>query len=122
MEIESIIQWNCNGLRARQPDLQKLIQEENPSAICLQETRTTKNYGLGNLYSLYLHTPPTVNQTTGGVAIAIKTAIPHTRTILQTTLQAIAIETHTPKIKTICCIYIPPNDILNIRELTDLTK
>ena len=122
MEIESIIQWNCNGLRARQPDLQKLIQEENPSAICLQETRTTKNYGLGNLYSLYLHTPPTVNQTTGGVAIAIKTAIPHTRIILQTTLQAIAIETHTPKIKTICCIYIPPNDILTTKEITDLIK
>ena len=34
-----IITWNCNGIRARLPLIEKLIENENPDVIFLQETK-----------------------------------------------------------------------------------
>ena len=34
-----IITWNCNGIRARFPLIEKLIENENPDVIFLQETK-----------------------------------------------------------------------------------
>ena len=34
-----IITWNCESLRAKKHELDILIAEKNPVAICLQDTR-----------------------------------------------------------------------------------
>jgi exodeoxyribonuclease III len=37
--VLKIISWNINSLRLRLPLLQKLVKEQNPDIICLQETK-----------------------------------------------------------------------------------
>jgi exodeoxyribonuclease-3 len=37
--VLKIISWNINSLRLRLPLLQKLIKEQNPDIVCLQETK-----------------------------------------------------------------------------------
>ena len=39
-----IIQWNLNGLIARYEFLPKLIQDQNPAVLCLQEMNFKNNY------------------------------------------------------------------------------
>lgn len=38
-EVMRLITWNINSLRLRLPLLQKLVEEENPDIVCLQETK-----------------------------------------------------------------------------------
>ena len=68
-----IFTWNVNSIRIRKKQLIKLISEENPDVICLQETKTTNNdfpktdfEKLG--YYVYLNGMPSYN----GVAILSK--------------------------------------------------
>ena len=34
----TIIQWNCRGLRASYDELQLLLNDYDPAVVCLQET------------------------------------------------------------------------------------
>ena len=34
----TIIQWNCRGLRANNDELQLLLNDYDPAVVCLQET------------------------------------------------------------------------------------
>ena len=34
----TIIQWNCRGLRANYAELQLLLNDYDPAVVCLQET------------------------------------------------------------------------------------
>ena len=34
----TIIQWNCRGLRANYDELQLLLNDYDPAVVCLQET------------------------------------------------------------------------------------
>ena len=36
------IQWNCRGLRANLTDLKVILEEHQPTAVCLQETLLSK--------------------------------------------------------------------------------
>ena len=42
-EKYNILQWNCRGLKRNIPELQLIIEEINPTAICLQETKLDTN-------------------------------------------------------------------------------
>ena len=51
----TIIQWNCRGLRANYDELQLLLNDYDPAVVCLQETYlkepnnvTFRNYNLFN--------------------------------------------------------------------------
>ena len=50
----SVIQWNCRGLRPNFDELSILVVKYNPLAICLQETflKDTDNIMLGDLTSI----------------------------------------------------------------------
>ena len=41
-----IIQWNCRGLRSNREDIEILIQNYSPVALCIQETKLENKYGL----------------------------------------------------------------------------
>ena len=41
--MNSIIQWNCRGLRANFTDFRLLCDNYNPIVCCLQETMLTKD-------------------------------------------------------------------------------
>ena len=59
MGKNSIISWNCRGLKSNFHELQILVSEETPVAICLQETflkedgrlPTIKNYTSYHTYA-----------------------------------------------------------------------
>ena len=57
----TIIQWNCRGLRANYDELQLLLNDYDPAVVCLQETYlkepnnvTFRNYNLFNTLLLVM--------------------------------------------------------------------
>ena len=55
----TIIQWNCRGLRANYDELQLLFNDYDPAVVCLQETYLTepnhvtfRNYNLFNTFAV----------------------------------------------------------------------
>ncbi|MGL4677181.1 MAG: reverse transcriptase domain-containing protein, partial [Brevinema sp.] len=89
--------------------------------VCLQETKLGHQpFNAGLNYKIF-NSPPIINiYPMGGTAIIIKSTI-HSDTIaLKTSLQAIAIRIMSPKIVTICSIYIPPDIHVEYREIRNL--
>ena len=78
----TIIQWNCRGLRANYDDLQLLLNDYDPAVVCLQETYlkepnnvTFRNYNLFNRFAAG------DGRGTGGVAIIINNKCPSSQYI-----------------------------------------
>ena len=76
--MTSIISWNVNGLRAveRKGFFKQLMLEEQPTILCIQETKATPDQLSGELakpegYHAYFHFP-TVKKGYSGVAIYSK--------------------------------------------------
>lgn len=120
--MSKLIQWNCRGYRSRYLDIQNILQQHQPVCLFLQETM------LGN------HTPnplpnynievfaPTPQPTPGkGLAILIRKDSGCNRLTLNTNLQAMALQINFfPALLTICNIYIPPGEIIQVNDLIDL--
>jgi exonuclease III len=77
--MDTIIQWNCRGLKHNFNELKLIVSTHHPIAICLQETYlkesdniSFKNYTLYNKYAKTEH-----GKATGGVSILIRNDIPH---------------------------------------------
>ena len=122
---DRVLQWNVRGLRARQPELLVLMKELDPSCLCLQELKLSNNtqISVGNLYKTYMKLPDTDNNEEmpkGGSLIAVKTSISHHHIQLNSTLQAVAISFTHGKLKSLCSIYIPPNDRITDDQLQEL--
>ena len=73
----SVIQWNCCGLRPNFDKLSLLMVKHNPLAVCLQETflkdTDTINVRGFNLYNKFQETE---NRASGGVSIFVDENIP----------------------------------------------
>ena len=115
----SILQWNCRGLRANLDEVQRLLREFNPSAMCLQETFITNTLSFRN-YSHYNKFGPSDGRPSGGVSILVNNKTPHSFINLNTRLQAVAISVTLHRVFTICNIYIPPNAPLHGRDLDNI--
>jgi len=121
--VNSIVQWNCRGLKANFNEVQILIQTLNPLAFCLQETflKATENLTFKNFITYHKHaTSSGDGRAHGGVAIILNGSIPQSPVTLQTHLQAVAarVTLHIPI--TLCSVYLPPSLSLDPRELDDL--
>ena len=75
--MDTIIQWNCRGFKANYDEINLLIQDYNPVAICLQETflKTDDEFNLKN-YSIYNYFSTKPERAAGGVSIIINSIIP----------------------------------------------
>lgn len=116
----SLLQWNCRGLKTNREELKLLINEYKPLCICLQETmlKTNDKIQLNN-FSLE-RKDQTGNRAHGGVAIFINNHTPYTAINLQTNLQAVAVRLKLHKLITVCSVYLPPKDALDSLELEEL--
>ena len=38
LQNNTILQWNCRGIRVNYEELQQLLTNRNPKIVCLQET------------------------------------------------------------------------------------
>ena len=114
-----ILQWNCRGLRSNRENLELLMNQYSPLAICLQETKL----GLAitptfKYYSTYYNNTESGQ---GGVALMVKNSFVHSAIPLMTNLQAVAAcITICNKAYTVCSIYIPPSSTLHRHDLDHL--
>ena len=45
------VSWNVNSLRAREPLVQKLIEQENPDILCVQELKIDDSEYVNNFFT-----------------------------------------------------------------------
>ena len=113
----NIIQWNCNGLQTRRDDMQLLLDQYSPVALCIQETNVKEN----NPQSFKRYHPyykeSGLESGRGGVGIHVRENIVHVPIPLQTNIQAVAVRITINNHKySLCSIYVPPIAELNISE------
>jgi len=119
----TIIQWNCRGLKANYHDIHLLLNEHDPAVVCLQETflKDTDNIHLKN-YSLFNTYFQNADRASGGVSVIVNNRAPHSIIPLNTNLQAIAVSVTLHRVITFCSIYIPPNSNLIPNELDNIVQ
>ena len=116
-----IIQWNCRGLRANFTDVRLLCDNYNPIVCCIQETMLTKDdFIIRGFNCIHLTSRDIGGRACGGVSVLVRDGIPSSECTLNTSLQAKAVTISTSKTITICSLYLPPSENLNIVLLTRL--
>ncbi len=117
----NIIQWNCRGLRPNFIDFRLLCDDYLPIVCCLQETMLNNdNYSIRGYTAFNLIRRDIGGRSCGGVSVLVRDGIPHGECPLNTTLQAKAVIISTPKTITICSLYLPPSENLNMLLLSQL--
>ena len=121
--MDSIIQWNCRGLKENYNELQ-LISYLNPITVCLQETyikdadnMNVKNYTKYNLYATIENGKPS-----GDVSILISNEVAHQEENIFTYLQAKIITITAGKKFTLCFIYLLPQSGIEDRGRNNNSK
>lgn len=111
----TVLQWNSNGIKSHIPELEILTTKINPSVICIQETRlhTHQDFKFKK-YNVFRKDRLNPLNASGGVAILTANHVPANEIHLNTDLEATAVSVILPGIQkiTICCIYLPPNQII----------
>ncbi|KAG1658849.1 RNA-directed DNA polymerase from mobile element jockey [Nymphon striatum] len=114
--------WNCRGYRSKYDEICRLLNDHNPTAMCLQETRLNGTCTTTiRRYSIYRRDLPSEHPA-GGVCIIVNNQIPHSSVQLNSSLQAIAVRVSMHKVLTICSIYIPPSSPIIAADVEDLLR
>ena len=85
----SILQWNCNGIRSKKSYLEELIPRHNLKILALQETKMEKNILLTLKHFMNIYRRDRTNNG-GGVCIAVLDSIPSYEIKIKTDLESIA--------------------------------
>ena len=120
--LRHILQWNCRGLRTACLDLQAVVGQHRPAAICLCETKLAPTTAFNiKGYSVFRKDLASSTIAHGGVTLAVHHSLPSQRVALSTSLQAVAgrVQFHR-RIFTICSVYLPPDVPFPRDELTQL--
>ena len=122
MNKATIIQWNCRGFRKNFEDIKLLTSNEDAAVICLQETylRPSDNCSLKGYTCHSTFSTADNGRPIGGSSILTKNNIPHQIVILNTPLQAVAVQIHLHRLITVCSIYLPPSLNYNLQDLNNL--
>ncbi|KAI5728073.1 hypothetical protein M8J77_011106 [Diaphorina citri] len=121
----SLIQWNVNGYFPRLPYLQKLLSDDTPLIVCLQETnfKPTNNPSLPR-YNFYRtdRDPTTCGASSGGVATLVHKSISAKPLNIQSDLEVIAVKVFLKKKVEICNIYIPSDKRFCSSDLENISR
>ena len=118
-----ILTWNCEGLHTKKQEVDIMISDHNPAAICLQDTRLTKERE--DLYKFPGYTPyfKSIGSHASGVVILVKKSIPQSQVILTTNLQAVAVRvTMKGKTYVLTSLYIPPSTVPTISDFDSFIR
>ena len=122
MSQNKIIQWNCRGFRANYDEIKRILNEHNPTALCLQET-FLKDKDKINIPNFSIYSSFSVGEhSSGGVSILVNRTTPHRVLPLNTNIQAVAVNVTAEKSISLCSIYIPPSSNLIPQDLDDLVS
>ena len=116
-----ILQWNCRSVKANFEELNLLINEKKPVAVCLQETflKDSDRFTLKYHSSYFQHCTDN-DKASGGVAVIVNNSIPHHSVKLDSTLQAVAVTISLNKTITLCSVYLPPSSRIDTKKLDHL--
>ena len=125
MAHTNIIQWNCEGIKAKftTGDIHQLIKETETNCLCLQETKLHPDAQFrikgfkAYLQNLNIEEGQLPH---GGVAIFVKNFVSSYKVDLQTTLQAVAVSIKIHKRITVCSLYLPPGGNIRKEQLQNL--
>ena len=112
----SILQWNINSFEQNRPELEYLLQQ-NPSLICLQETKAKEALKLRGFTSFNVFSKAADNRACGGVSILVKNNVPKQRIPIVSNIQCVAVKVSLHKSFTVCCVYIPPSRSFSTDDL-----
>ena len=88
---------------------------------CIQETMLTKDdFIIRGFNCIHLTCRDIGGRACGGVSVLVRDGIPSSECTLNTSLQAKAVTISTSKTITVCSLYLPPSENLNIVLLTRL--
>ena len=114
-----ILQWNCQGYRAKYEDIRRILSVEHPAVALLQETMlndyTPRPPAGYTIYSTFNRPAPG-----NGLVTLIRNDVPHREIDIQTNLQATAFRIMLSRQYTICNIYLSPSIPINLNEITNL--
>ncbi|GBM28981.1 hypothetical protein AVEN_78716-1 [Araneus ventricosus] len=117
----TFLSWNCRGIRSKFQDLKGLINIFNPVCIGLQETFLSSNNPLKlHGYNSVRKDAAIGSNHSGCVCILTSNLYPSTPLTLHTSLQAVAAQVHTRSLVTVCCVYLPPHDVVSQQDLDTL--
>ena len=116
-----ILSWNCEGLHSKKQEVDLLISEHNPAAVCLQDTRLTEDREDSYRFPGYKPYFKSIGSHASGVVILVKKSIPQSQVILSTNLQALAVRvTMKGKTYVLTSLYIPPSTVPTITDFDSL--
>uniref|UniRef100_A0A0K8VY27 Putative RNA-directed DNA polymerase from transposon X-element n=1 Tax=Bactrocera latifrons TaxID=174628 RepID=A0A0K8VY27_BACLA len=117
-----ILQWNMNGLLNNYPDLNILINEFSPDIISIQETHIPFNKKLHapNKYDSYFYNSTQNTSCKQGIAVFIRKSLNHKEIPVSSNISCLAIEVDIGFKITIINCYIPPHQILSVRDISDV--
>lgn len=117
----TITQWNCRGLITNIDDVHDLLEQSQPTVLCLQETRLgEKHKNVIRRYNVFRKDRSTSQIASGGVAIIVPPNIPAKEIQLNTNLEAIAVTIMMHRQVTLCSIYLPPGTPVTRKQLYNL--
>ncbi|GFS90849.1 probable RNA-directed DNA polymerase from transposon X-element [Trichonephila clavipes] len=121
--MTSFISWNCRGLRTRFDDLKSIISTYQPACVALQETflKSTMTMQVRGFNCVRRDVDGDTSPT-GGVCLFTSNLYPSTVVTLHTSLQAVAVRIHIRSLVTVCCVYLPPNDVVPQVDLNQLVS
>ncbi|GBN38817.1 hypothetical protein AVEN_173375-1, partial [Araneus ventricosus] len=115
------LQMNCDASETPPCDLKGLINVFTPVCIGLQETFLSSNNPLKlRGYNSVRKDTATGSNHSGGVCILTSNLYPSTPLTLHTSLQAVAVQVHARTLVTVCCVYLPPHDVVSQQDLETL--
>ena len=108
-------------MKANFEELNLLINEQKPVAVCLQETflRDSDKFSL-KYHSCYFKHCGGCDKASGGVAVIVNNIVPHHSLKLDSSLQAVAVSISLNKTITLCSVYLPPSSPIDIKKIDNL--
>ncbi|GFT61969.1 putative RNA-directed DNA polymerase from transposon X-element [Trichonephila clavipes] len=111
--------WSKNRLA----DLKSIISTYQPACVALQETflKSTMTMQVRG-YNCVRRDVDGDTSPTGGVCLFTSNLFPSNVVTLHTSLQAVAVRIHVHSLVTVCCVYLPPNDVVPQVDLNHLVS
>ena len=116
----NIMQWNIQGLRSKQEELRKILQDKDILVACLQETLLGDTHWQPiKLYNIEkgLHL---AGDNYRGTALLLHKSLQYSRVPLRTTLEATAVTIYSGSKITVCSIYLSPNSPVRKEDFSRL--
>ena len=121
MAFTNILQWNCRGIKPNFCEFRLLCDQHDPILCCLQETfLSSTDFNIRGFSSYHYTSQDIGGRACGGVSILVKEGIPQSEVQLNTTLQAKAVTISSPKVLTVCSLYLSPSININPLLLSNL--